>query len=181
MRGPGCALRPRVRRTPGQPVFGGAQVSRTFYAPRPDRPAVVAGGPTRRSAARSVSARWRCSAHGDARPRRRGRQAKGIVVRNLVTARFPPMRATRCAGHRRLWQRLFPEHERQGVQRHRQCGLQKALSSPTPATRRFTRLVFPSAGSIKSSSRSCPSRCGMTAGFGCPAQRGLRQVSRQRR
>ena len=122
--------------------FGGAQVSRTFYCPRPDRSAAAARRLLRTVPpdqgrhgqdvhpprdARPGRRRWRGPWHHGAQPGHR----RDRVLR--CRCRLP------C--HRRLCQRILPFHQRHGLLRHRQLEgrTRKAPSSPIPATRRSTR------------------------------------------
>ena len=98
--------------------FGGAQVSRTFYARGQTGQQLLLGA--YQQMMHQVHARHRRAAHplGDARPRREGRRACGIIVRDLVTgAGHPPLGPRRAAVHRRLRQRLLPLDQRQVLQR----------------------------------------------------------------
>ena len=100
--------------------FGGAQVSRTFYAEaRPDSSccsARISSWP-----ARSASAVSGCSTASSCVDTVviDGRCA-GIVTRDLMTGDDPVARRARSrAGNGRLRQRVLPVDERDGVQRHR--------------------------------------------------------------
>jgi succinate dehydrogenase / fumarate reductase flavoprotein subunit len=100
--------------------FGGAQVSRTFYARGQTGQQLLLGA---YSALMKEVARKNVELY----TRREmldlvvvdGR-AVGIVVRNLVTGKLERHAADAVVLlHRRLWQRLLPLHQRQGQQRHR--------------------------------------------------------------
>ena len=80
-------------------------------------------------------------------------QARGIVVRDLVTGEIDAARGRRRgARHRRLRQRVLSLDQRQGLQRHRDLARLQArrVRSPIPATRRSTRPAFPSSGDYQS-------------------------------
>jgi succinate dehydrogenase / fumarate reductase flavoprotein subunit len=104
--------------------FGGAQVSRTFYARGQTGQQLLLGAYS--GAQRQVApARWRCSPHGDARPRRGRRQSQGHHHPRPGHRRDrAPRRRRGGARHRRLRQRLLPLDQRHGLQRHR--GLARA-------------------------------------------------------
>ena len=99
--------------------FGGAQVSRTFYARGQTGQQLLLGA---YQALLAADRRGQVKMH----PRTEmldlvvvdGR-ARGIVTRDLVTGKIEAWTARRGgAGHRRLRQRLLPVDERQGLQRH---------------------------------------------------------------
>ena len=101
--------------------FGGAQVSRTFYARGQTGQQLLLG------AYQALDAADRRSARSTMYPRTEmldlvvvdGR-ARGIVARDLVTGEIESHVGRRGrAGHRRLRQRLLPLDQRQGLQRHR--------------------------------------------------------------
>lgn len=130
--------------------FGGAQVSRTVYARgRTGQQLAPAGAPA--GSRRIGPAPWRCT------PRNEmldpmvvvDGKARGIVTRDLKTGEIKPHVADVVVLCRWLRQRLLPVHQRHGQQLHRAargartCG---ALSSRTPATRRFTPRASPRAG-----------------------------------
>ena len=120
VRRPGRAVRPRVRRPARQPLVRRRAGVAHLLRPRPDRPAAAARRLPGARAARSAPATVEhAPAHRDARPRRRRRPRRGIVVRDLVTGEIESSRRRRGgAGHRRLRQRLLPVDQRQGLQRH---------------------------------------------------------------
>ncbi len=100
--------------------FGGAQVSRTFYARGQTGQQLLLG-------AYQALERQIGSGQVEMYPRTEmldlivvdGR-ARGIVTRNLITGQGRvALRRRRGAGHGRLRQRLLPLHQRQGFQRHR--------------------------------------------------------------
>ena len=134
--------------------FGGAQVSRTFYARGQTGQQLLLGA--YQSLMRQVHA-------GTVRifPRREmldvvvvdGR-ARGIIVRNLITGRDRTLRGARGrAGHRRLRQRLLPVDQRGELERDGDLAraTSAARSSPTRASRRSTR---PASRSPANTSRS---------------------------
>ena len=100
--------------------FGGAQVSRTFYARGQTGQQLLLGA--YQALAEQIHA-GTCTLYNrtelidivvvDGR-------AAGIVVRDLLTGEVAlPLGARRGAGHRRLLQRVLPLDERDGLQRHR--------------------------------------------------------------
>ena len=141
----GRAVRPGVRRAPGQPlVRRGAGLPHLLRA-GPDR----AAAPARRLSGAGEGGRPRrgddVPAHRDARSdrdRRSGPRHRG--ARHGERGDPDPPGRRGGAGHRRLRQRVLPLHQRQGQQRHRHlAGLQaRARRSPTPATPRSTRPAF---------------------------------------
>ena len=122
--------------------FGGAQVSRTFYARGQTGQQLLLGAYQaleRQIAAGTVEMHTR---HEMLELIVVDGRARGIVVRDMVTGEIETaLRRRRRAGHRRLRQRLLPVHQRQGLQRHRDLAgaPQGRAASPTPATRRSTR------------------------------------------
>ena len=122
--------------------FGGAQVSRTFYARGQTGQQLLLGAYQQMS--RQIGL-------GGVRLFNRvelvdtvvidGRCA-GIVTRDLMTGEFQSHAAHAVVlCHRWLRQRVLPVDQRDGVQRHRRVAgaSSAARSSPTPATRRSTR------------------------------------------
>ena len=117
----GRAVRPRVRRPARQPLASAARRSRAPSTPAARPASSCCSAPTRRSSGRSAPARSRCH------PRTEmldlvvvDGQARGIVVRDLVTGEIERARGRRGrAGDRRLRQRVLPVDQRQGLQRHR--------------------------------------------------------------
>ena len=119
VRGPGRALRPRVRRPARQPLVRWRPGEPHVLRPRPDRPAA----PARRlpGADAAGGARHRRDAHQDRDARRRdqGRRLRGIVTRDLTSGDVEELvGARRAAVHRRLRQRLLPVHQRHELQHH---------------------------------------------------------------
>jgi hypothetical protein len=119
VRGPGRALRPRVRRPARQPLLRRRPGLPHLLRPRPDRPAAPARrlpGAERQIGLGNVemfTTAPRCSTSSSSTA------ARGIVVRDLVTGEIETARRRRGrAGHRRLRQRLLPLHQRHGLQRH---------------------------------------------------------------
>ena len=134
--------------------FGGAQVSRTFYARGQTGQQLLLGA--YQALAEQINA-GTCTLYNrtelvdivvvDGR-------AAGIVVRDLLTGEVRvALGARRGAGHRRLLERLLPLDERDGLQRHRGVAGPPPgrRCSPTPASRRSTR---PASRRATSSSRS---------------------------
>ena len=117
VRGPGRAVRPRVRRPARQPLVRRRAGLAHLLRPRPDRPAAAARRLPGAGDGRSAAAASRCI------PRTEmldlvvvdGR-ARGIVTRDLVTGKIEsPRRRRGGARHRRLRQRLLPLDQRQGL------------------------------------------------------------------
>ena len=152
--GPGRAVRPGIRRPARQPLFGGAQVSRTFYARGQTGQQLLLG---------AYQALARQIAVGNVKLHNRTEmldvvvkdgRAVGIVVRDLDDRRGDvALGPCRRAGDRRLQQRVLPVDQRHGLQRRRQRGVRtaRAPTSPTRASRRSTR---PASRQATSSSRS---------------------------
>ena len=123
--------------------FGGAQVSRTFYARGQTGQQLLLGA--YQALERQIRARR--GARCIPRPKCSTScvidgHAKGIVTRDLVTGRVSLVRGRhRGARHGRLRQRLLPFDQRQGLQRHGDLPRAQArgISSPTPVTRRSIR------------------------------------------
>ena len=122
--------------------FGGAQVSRTFYARGQTGQQLLLG---------AYSALMRQVDAGTVKmfPRREMLDlvlVDGKRARHRRAATWSPARSKRYAarrggaGHRRLLHRLLPVHQRGQLQRHRRSGAatSAARSSPTPASRRST-------------------------------------------
>ena len=135
--------------------FGGAQVSRTFYARGQTGQQLLLGAyqALERQIAPRHGARCfrapRCSTWSWSM----GRPAASST-RDLVTGDIESHAGRRGrARDRRLRQRLLPLDQRQGLQRHRDLARLQAgrRCSPTPATRRFIRPAFRSAASISRS------------------------------
>ena len=100
--------------------FGGAQVSRTFYARGQTGQQLLLGA--YQALCRQIGAGQGedVSAHGNARPGGRRRPRQGHRRARPGHGRdLRPRGRRRGAGHRRLRQRLLPLHQRQGLQRHR--------------------------------------------------------------
>ena len=134
--------------------FGGAQVSRTFYARGQTGQQLLLGA--YQSLMRQVDAGTRddVPAPRDARPRRRRRHGARHRRRNLVTGEIESHDGRRGAAlHRRLRQRLLPLDERDELERRPRPGARTsaAPSSPIPASRRSTR---PASRSAAITSRS---------------------------
>ena len=100
--------------------FGGAQVSRTFYARGQTGQQLLLGAYQALERQIHAGTRRYVSPHGDARPRRHRWQGP--------RHRYPQpghrrdrhaLRRCRHSGHRRIRERLLSFHQRQGVQRHR--------------------------------------------------------------
>ena len=122
--------------------FGGAQVSRTFYARGQTGQQLLLGAYQALMHQVALGSVTLERPHRDARPRREGR-ARGRHRHPRPDHRRGPV-ARRARGrprHRRLRQRLLPLDQRQGEQRHRRVAgrTSAARSSRTPATRRSTR------------------------------------------
>ncbi len=136
--------------------FGGAQVSRTFYARGQTGQQLLYGAYQaleRQIAAGNVEQH---APHRDARPDRRRRpRPRHRRPRPGHRRDQHPLRRRRRAGHRRLRQRLLPVHQRQGLQRHGDLAGAQAgrATSPTPATRRSTRPASRSRATTSPSSR----------------------------
>ncbi len=136
--------------------FGGAQVSRTFYARGQTGQQLLLGA--YQALARQVHL-------GNVELFERTEmldlvvkdgRAVGVVARNLITGAVTSMSGARGrARHRRLRQRLLPLDERQGEQRHRDlAGAPAAARSwPTRASRRSTRRASRRATTSSRSSR----------------------------
>ena len=139
--------------------FGGAQVSRTFYARGQTGQQLLLGAYQaleRQIAAGTVEMHTR---HEMLELIVVDGKARGIVVRDLVTGEIAHRdRRRRRPRHRRLRQRVLPVDERHGLQHDRRSGARtaRAPTSPTPATRRSTRRASRSPASTSRSSRSCP-------------------------
>ena len=150
--------------------FGGAQVSRTFYARGQTGQQLLLGAYgalSRQIRAGTVTLHPRTEmldlvvVNGE---------AKGITVRDLVSGRIDSYAADAvCLCIRRLCQCLLPHDELRHVGRQlpRTARTRKARSSRTPASPRSTRPASRSRASTRQSSRSCPSPSGTTAGSGC--------------
>ena len=157
--------------------FGGAQVSRTFYARGQTGQQLLLGayqalerqiGQGRRANvpahrdARSRRHRWRARGDRDARPHHgRGRVARG--------RRGGPRQ-------RRLRQRLLSLDEREGIERdgdlarvQARRGVRESVLHADPSDMHSRR-----AATISRSSRSCPSRCATTGACGCRSGRATR-------
>ena len=125
--------------------FGGAQVSRTFYARGQTGQQLLLGA---YQALEKEVARGGVTMY----PRTEmldvvvvdGR-ARGIVVRDMVTGQDrEPCRRRRRARHRRVRQRVLPLDQRQGLERHGHLARPQARAprSPTRATPRSIRPAF---------------------------------------
>ena len=136
--------------------FGGAQVSRTFYARGQTGQQLLLG---------AYQALSRQIGLGKVKMHSRTEmldlvvedgRARGIVVRDMVTRRDQaPRRRRGGAGDRRLQQRLLSVDQRQGLQRHGDLARPQTRGAvlPIPATRRFTRRVFRRPATTSPSSR----------------------------
>ena len=134
--------------------FGGAQVSRTFYARGQTGQQLLLGAYQALErmiglgAIRMYSRARNAGAGGGRRPRARHRRARPGHRRDRVVRR-----RRRGAGHRRLRQRLLPLDQRQGLQRHGgvPC-LQEGRRVRQPVLHAdSSRPAFPSAASISRS------------------------------
>ena len=134
--------------------FGGAQVSRTFYARGQTGQQLLLRRLPGAGAADRPRQRRDARPHRDARPDRRRRPGPRHRRPRPDHRRdqHPPGRR-RGAGLRRVQQRLLPVHQRQGLQRHGDLAGAQAgrAASPTPATPRSTR---PASRSAATTSRS---------------------------
>ena len=137
--------------------FGGAQVSRTFYARGQTGQQLLLGAyqALMRAGALGQRARStrapRCSTSSS-----RTARTAGIVCRDLEHRRGVLDVGPRGgARDRRLRQRLLPLDEREELERHRGVAgrRRRARTSPTPATRRSTRRASRRATSSSRSSR----------------------------
>ncbi len=133
--------------------FGGAQVSRTFYARGQTGQQLLLGA--YQALARQIHA-------GTVEMHNRTEmldvvvvdgRARGIVTRDMVTGEIQTLGGG-CggAGHRRLQQRLLSLHQCQGLQRHGGvASLQtRALTSPIPASRKSIPPASPPSGEHQS-------------------------------
>jgi hypothetical protein len=117
VRGPGRALRREYGGLLANRSFGGAQVSRTFYARGQTGQQLLLGAYSRPQAADRAGTvkmynRTRCSTWCSSTA------GRGIVTRDLVTGKIERSPRRRGAGHRRLQQRLLPLDQRDELQRH---------------------------------------------------------------
>ena len=154
--------------------FGGAQVSRTFYARGQTGQQLLLGAYQALVPADRLGKVEMYPAHGNAGPGGRRWPREGHRgARSGHRQNLNPTPAMRWCWHRRLRQRLLssPPTPRAATSRPPGAPTRRARSSPTPATRRFIRPASRSAASISPSSRSCPSRCATTAASGCPSAR----------
>jgi hypothetical protein len=122
--------------------FGGAQVSRTFYARGQTGQQLLIGAYSALSRQIGLGTVKMYTRARDARPRARRRQGQGHRHPRPRHRRHRVLVLRRRRGlHGRLRQRLLPLHERAGLQRHRDLPRPPAAApaSPTPATRRSTR------------------------------------------
>jgi succinate dehydrogenase / fumarate reductase flavoprotein subunit len=153
--------------------FGGAQVSRTFYARGQTGQQLLLGA--YQALMRQIGAgKVKMFRARDARRgRRRRRRAAASSRATWSPARSSRTRRRGGAGHRRLRQRLLPVDQRQGLQRHRDLARAqaRARSSPTPATRRSTRPASRSAATTSQAHADVASRCATTAASGCRRRR----------
>ena len=136
--------------------FGGAQVSRTFYARGQTGQQLLLGA--YQQLARQIGL-------GTVKLYNRTEMLDVVVVDGAAPASScatcmtgeitQPLGPRRRAGHRRLRQRVLPVDQRHGVQRHRRPGgpTAGARRSPTPATRRSTRRASRRATTSSRSSR----------------------------
>ena len=119
VRGPGRALRPRVRRPARQPLVRRRPGEPHVLRPRPDRPAAPARRlPGPRAAGRAGQ---RPPVHQDRDARRRGEGRRGRRHRRARPGHRRDQLALgprRGAGHRRLQQRLLPVDQRHELQHH---------------------------------------------------------------
>ena len=151
--------------------FGGAQVSRTFYARGQTGQQLLLGA--YQALEQQVVARQRPHVHQDrdARRRRQGRQ--GLRHRHPRPGHRRDQLALgprRRAGHRRLLERLLPVDQRHELQRHGGvAGAQEGRAVRQPVLHADPPDLHPGAATSSSrSSRSCPSRCATTVASGCP-------------
>ena len=101
--------------------FGGAQVSRTFYARGQTGQQLLLGAYQALERQIGAGTVTMYTAHEMLDLIVVDGRARGIVARDLVTGRDPqPPRRRRGARLRRLRQRLLPVDQRQGLQRHRE-------------------------------------------------------------
>ncbi len=150
--------------------FGGAQVSRTFYARGQTGQQLLLGA--YQALARQIEL-GTVTFHNRSEMldivQKDGR-AVGVVIRDLVTGEGDAALCARSdAGHRRVLQCVLLVDERHGVQRNRcmEGRTARAPSSPTHPSHRSTRRAYLPRMSISQSSLSCLSRCAMTDAFGC--------------
>ena len=153
--------------------FGGAQVSRTFYARGQTGQQLLLG---------AYQALMRQVHAGTVTlyPRtemldlvvKDGRRVRHRVPRPEQRRRVLVDRPRGCARHRWLRQRVLPLDEREELERHRRvAGLRSGAPTwPTRASPRSTPRASRRATTSSRSSRSCRSRCATTAGSGCPKQ-----------
>ena len=126
--------------------FGGAQVSRTFYARGQTGQQLLLGAYAalnKEIAAGSVKSYPR---HEMLDIVIEDGEARGIIARNLVTGEIERHGGSRRrAGHRRLRKRLLPLDQRHGFRTARplSSATARAPASPTPASRRSTPRVSP--------------------------------------
>ncbi len=166
--------------------FGGAQVSRTFYARGQTGQQLLLGAYQALCRQIAPGQRQNVSAHRNARPGRRQRPRQGHHrARPGHRRNFRPRGRRGGAGHRRLRQRFLSFHQRQGLQRHRHLarlqegrGLRQSLlhadsSHLHPRQRRSSIQAHPHVRIA----------CATTAASGCPrkrATRARRATSRRR-
>ena len=134
--------------------FGGAQVSRTFYA-RGQTGQQLLLGAYQQCPARSAWQRQAVDPHGAGRHRRHRRPLRRHRHPRPAHRRGPlARRPRRGARHRRLRQRLLPVDQRHELQRHGGvAGSPPRRASPTRATRRSTRRASRSPTTCSRSSR----------------------------
>ena len=152
--------------------FGGAQVSRTFYARG------QTGQRTPCSGAYSAGRRWRGTVTVVPRAEMldlvviNGR-ARGIVTRDLVSGAVRSWAGDAVVLATGGYGNVFysPPTRRRATSPRPTARGSGAPRSPTRATPRFIRPAFPTAVTTSRSSPSCPRRCGTTAGCGCRCTR----------
>ena len=132
--------------------FGGAQVSRTFYA-RGQTGQQLLLGAYQRSERQIAGNGWRCS-----RAPRCSTSCSSTATREeSSSATWSPARSVArgrrvVLAHRRLRQRLLPLDQRQGLQRHRHLARVQArrAASPTPAYTQIHPTCIPVSGDYQS-------------------------------
>ena len=153
VRRPGRAVRARVRRPARQPVVRRRAGVAHVLRPRADRPAAAARRLPGADAPGGRRHRHAAPAARDAGPGGHRRQGARDHHAQPDHRRARALRGRRgVPGHRRLRHRVLPLDQRGELQRHRRVAGAQAgrATSPTPASRRFTRPAFPVSGDHQS-------------------------------
>ena len=131
--------------------FGGAQVSRTFYARGQTGPAAAAGRLPGAGEGGGPRRGHHVPAHRDARPGRDRRPGAGHRgARHGHRQDREPRGRRRGARHRRVRQRVLPLHQRQGLERHGH------LAGPQAGRRVRQSLLHPDPPHLHSGQRRLP-------------------------